>query len=481
MRIYSTMSSRSRTITIDLRGFWFSIQLLLVVGTLAGIAYAGLPLVRHAMSMAPGLEASSLLGLGESEVSGETLDEWALASIALSATTTEEEPEQADDFTALLGAVPNTGKFVRVDTAEMRVSLYEDGVFSEGFTILQVPLEGSPDEVPEGLYTIVDKVSVKLSTLTLVRFPHYVRFDDRYALHGKPTDADGGIRSGESMEGSIILDDADAKRVYAFVTAGVPVFVTTAGDQGMQTDNRGLVDVERDSALPATSARSFFVADLESGQVYLEKESLARYPIASITKFVTASVASELVPHTDVIEAPNGETYTLGDLQYLLLLRSDNGVADAIASHVGTDKFIATMNTYVQSLGLSSTSFADPSGLSPRNISTTRDLALFAKHLYEKKPFVLDISSEESMTITSSDGMRLGLENQNKLAWDPHFRGGKLGFTDEALQTSLAIFSLPVDGKVRPVVVVILGSNDWKQDTRTLLRWLLQNTKAIER
>jgi D-alanyl-D-alanine endopeptidase (penicillin-binding protein 7) len=277
-----------------------------------------------------------------------------------------------------------------------------------------------------------------------------------------------------------MLGAEDAETANAFAVPGVPVFVYTGNEVRTPSDDTP-IPLETDGALPATTARSYVVADLESGQVYLEKESSSRYPIASITKFVTATVASGIIPHSEEILAPNGEKYTLGDLYYLLLLRSDNGTADAIASHVGTEAFIASMNTFTSSLGLSQTSFADPSGLSPKNISTARDLAHLAGYLYEQKPFVLDISSEESMTITSSSGTRLGLENQNKLAWDPHFRGGKLGFTDEALQTSLAIFSLPVDGKVRPVAVVILGSNDWKQDTRTLLRWLLQNTKAIER
>jgi len=468
----------SGTISIDLRGLRFTLRLLAIIGVCAGIMYTAFPLVRYATGQAPGAEASVTKATQQGQTSQQNPADWAIADMA---TTSNETVSTSHDdaFTALLGAVPNTGKFLRVDTATMRVTLYKDGVSVKELPIQQLPQPGSPDEVPEGLYSVIDKQVVKLSTLTLVRFPHYVRFDDRLALHGEPTNADGTIRTETPMEGSIILADSDAKQVYSFVTSATPLFVHTGRATKNPTDN-STVTVGEDGTMPATSARSYFLADLESGQVYLEKDSNSMFPIASVTKFVTAAVASTLIPHTDEVEAPNGESYTVGDLYYLLLLRSDNGVADALASHVGTDTFVANMKTFVQSIGMQNTSFADPSGLSPQNISTTRDLAILSKYLYKVKPFILDISSEETMTITSAGGMRLGLENQNKLAADPHFRGGKLGFTDEAGQTSLAIFSMPVDGKVRPIVVAILGSNDWKQDTRTLLRWLLKNTKAIE-
>jgi D-alanyl-D-alanine carboxypeptidase len=130
------------------------------------------------------------------------------------------------------------------------------------------------------------------------------------------------------------------------------------------------------------------------------------------------------------------------------------------------------MNTYVRAYGMERTSFADSSGLSPRNLSTAYDLTLFAKHLYDEKEYLLSMAGEDHLTITSTEGRDWRVTNQNKLADDPYFRGGKLGYTDEAMQTSLAIFNVPVGGETRPVAVIVLGSQDWKQDTRTLLRWL---------
>lgn len=138
---------------------------------------------------------------------------------------------------------------------------------------------------------------------------------------------------------------------------------------------------------------------------------------------------------------------------------------------------MAAMNEYVQSLGMPLTSFADSSGLSPENVSTAYDLTTFARHIYTEQTDMLNISKTPGTTITSVSGMHWRMTNQNKLASDPYFVGGKLGFTDEAAQTALSIFALPVDGQVHVIAVVVLGSQDWKQDTRTLLRWLLENVE----
>jgi D-alanyl-D-alanine carboxypeptidase len=460
------MRNRSRTITIDLRGIKFTVQVLVVLALFWGVVQTTVPLVRYAFGSANDQSATTI----HNDAPENAPVEWALDTLAPASTTT-------DTLATLQGAVPATGKFIRVNTDAMTVGLYQDGELVNQFSIVQIPPTDSPDAIPEGGYSVMSKEAIKLSTLTLVRFPQYVRFDDRFALHGRPTQADGSAQSSGTTEGSILLEDADAAEVYSFAEKGVPLYVKKGAFDVLQGNNENL-DVHTDGAVPATSARGYLVTDLETGQVYLEKERDAMFPIASITKFVTAAVASKIITHTDDIQTPNGEQYRLGDLYYPLILRSDNGVANALAAHVGTREFLAHMNTFAESIGMSHTRFADPSGLSPQNISTTQDLTLLAKYLYESAPFLLDISSEESMTITSSDGMRLTLENQNKLAADPHFRGGKLGFTDEAGQTSLAIFSIPVGTQVRPVSVAILGSNDWKQDTRTLLRWVLENTKT---
>lgn len=460
----------ARTITVDTRGLWHSIRLLLVVGVLVSIVYATVPMVRVAIgsySEESGRDTESPLATAVTDAD--------LAAWALSEPTEKPSVQVAPSMSA--NVPPAAGPFVRVDLVHGHVFLFQNGAQVAAFPITQVPQNGSPNSIPEGSYTVKDKEEQALSMVTLTQFPHYVRFDDRFAIHGPPIAVEGGDQAAPTSEGSIVIARADAAALYALVESGTPLYVVSEAKQDSPSKTDDVTVGHSKGGLPATSARAFIVADLDSGQVYRELQGSASQPIASITKLVTAVVANTSIAHTDSVKIKNGERYTVGDLYYPLFLRSDNDIADALAAHVGTQTFVSKMNVYVRTIGLANTAFADPSGLSPRNISTARDLAFLGKYLYETAPFLLDISSEESMTITSENGVSHDLVNQNKLAEDPHFIGGKLGFTDEAGQTALSLFSLPIDGTVRPVVVVILGSTDWKQDTRTLLRWLLENTK----
>lgn len=90
--------------------------------------------------------------------------------------------------------------------------------------------------------------------------------------------------------------------------------------------------------LPATSARSYAVAELSRGQVLIEKKAGVQRPIASITKLFTALVADELIKEEEEVSLGNGESYQLGDLYYPLLLRSDNTVAASMAHHAGSNR-----------------------------------------------------------------------------------------------------------------------------------------------
>jgi D-alanyl-D-alanine endopeptidase (penicillin-binding protein 7) len=437
-----------RTVTVDTRGLWFTFKLALflaVIGT--GWSVWG-PFADDARQLAddPSVALASTMESGEREV---------------------EEP-------AFM--LPNEGRFVVVDVKAMRVTLRDGASETSSFSIVHAPSVESPDALVDGVYSITLKEDSELSTVTMVRFPSYTAFGDRYAFHGTPVDADEAPLPEDYAGSSVLLSDVDASALESLVEEGIQVYVDAPSQRGNDATEDAMLTFE-DGALPATSASAYMVANMETGQVYLAKNENARYPIASITKLVTASVASEIIGHGTEILAQNGEHYMLGDLFYPLLLRSDNLVADRIAGYLPRGEFIAHMNTYVRAQGMERTSFGDSSGLSPRNLSTAYDLSVFAKHLYEEKEYLLSMAGEDNITITSIEGHDRLITNQNKLANDPYFRGGKLGYTDEAMQTSLAIFNVPVASETRPVAVIILGSQDWKQDTRTLLRWL---TSSLE-
>lgn len=364
--------------------------------------------------------------------------------------------------------VPDTGLFIGVDTKTLELSLYEDGALRTTYPILSLGAQAAVGMARDGWYQVEKKLEKHVAAVGGFSFAHTLTFGPNASIHGAVTQAEK--RDTSLSLGGIRLSDRDAQELFEKVAVGTPLYVVSADEQRSE---RGLALVSHAAPKPATTARAYLVGDLTTGTVLLAHNSEHIYPIASITKLMTALVATRALPHQSTVSVSSARSYTLGDLYYPLMLRSDNDVAEAIASVQNRNEFLARMNTQARALGMEDTRFYDASGLSPRNSSTARDLFVLAEHLYDpSNRFLLDITREQEMSIASLQGTTWRMTNQNKLSHDPHFLGGKLGYTDEAKQTSLALFAVPTDEGVRTVAVIVLGSDDWKQDTRTIMGWL---------
>jgi D-alanyl-D-alanine endopeptidase (penicillin-binding protein 7) len=438
-----------RVISVDIKSFFFFIKMLFFVSFIGVLWYVFLPTQHFFFTQ---------------NVQNEKVH------TSNSLQNKEEEP-----VSGALSVLAHQGTYVVVDMTNMSVTTYDSEYVLESFEILSVPSDISPLVASEGTYVVDEKGIAEVSAVGMVRFPYFVTFGDTYAMHGTPTDAEGVPLEEGYVGGQIELAVEDARSVYEFVEVGTPVYIRTHPASGERAVPATL-SVEY-KELPATSAQAYALTDVSSGQTFLSKNGNDRYPIASITKLVTAAVATDVIGHGAEVMAPDGEYYTLSDLYYPLLLRSDNKVAKTIALYAGEEYFMGNMQAYVKALGMEKTSFFDSSGLSPKNISTALDLSIFARHLYAEKSYLLDMTKEERVTITSAKGVDWSVTNQNMLASDPYFYGGKLGYTDEAGQTALSLFTIPIAGEVRVLAVVILNSKDWKQDTRTLVRWLEEHAK----
>ncbi|MES2634224.1 MAG: D-alanyl-D-alanine endopeptidase [Pseudomonadota bacterium] len=135
------------------------------------------------------------------------------------------------------------------------------------------------------------------------------------------------------------------------------------------------------------------VLDANTRQVLYGKNPDAVLPMASITKLMTAMVALEAqlpldtpitIAEEDVDKILSsrsrlrvGTVITRGEALRLALMSSENRASHAIArtSPAGIEAFIAAMNRKARQLGMTSTTFVDPTGLSSKNQSSARDLA----------------------------------------------------------------------------------------------------------
>jgi D-alanyl-D-alanine carboxypeptidase len=240
--------------------------------------------------------------------------------------------------------------------------------------------------------------------------------------------------------------------------------------------------------LPRLQVEEAVVADLETGETYLEINSGQRWPMASITKLMTASYAADTLDldrpitlTTRVFAATGGDTtkalglgeaYSGRDLMTAMLTFSSNEAAEALAGSKDRSDFLLGMNSLAKSWGLLNTNFSDPTGLSAANQSTALDLISLAQHVHAEHPELLAISRHRDATLHElTSGGRLAIANINVFAGRQDFIGGKTGFTEEAQGNLLSIFS--VGG--RPVVIVVLGTTDRFGETQKLLDWFRGN------
>ncbi len=233
--------------------------------------------------------------------------------------------------------------------------------------------------------------------------------------------------------------------------------------------------------LPKINATTYFVAELRTGQVIAEQNAEAELPIASLTKLMTAIVATERLKSaeeiiiTDRILATEGdagglwrnERWTVHDLLAALLLESSNDAAAALASTQPAGQFVSAMNEKARQLDLTNTVFVDPAGLSPRNHSTARSLFKLAQALNEHYPGILELSRQRSVRPTPAGSFTHYLKNFNGYAGQTWFIGGKIGFLPEIQQTYLGVFKIGDE----PVAVIVLGAADRFAETNKLLTY----------
>lgn len=236
---------------------------------------------------------------------------------------------------------------------------------------------------------------------------------------------------------------------------------------------------------PRIMAEAYYVGDLNTGEVILEKAKDKEFPIASVSKLMTALISKEyenqektvlISKNTLNTEGKNGdlrlnEKIKIGDLIYPLVLESSNDAAEAIASSSDRDSFIKKMNEKTEELGMRKTFFSDPSGLSPYNKSTAYDLFKFSMYLKEKTPELLRIS-----TLKSYKNEKHIWFNNSQFLGISGYQGGKRGFINESKQTSLSLFSVSL-GKEgnRDIGIILLRSPDRYKDTQNILEYLNKN------
>jgi serine-type D-Ala-D-Ala carboxypeptidase (penicillin-binding protein 5/6) len=224
-------------------------------------------------------------------------------------------------------------------------------------------------------------------------------------------------------------------------------------------------------------AKAAVVYDVESGQVVYSREGETQLPLASLTKVMTALVASQLLPSATLIPINadalatlgdsgfrEGEEWQLSELVDFTLVTSSNDGARAIAQaaeQLTRRNFISEMNARAAALGLSQTYFQNETGLDlgparPGASGSAYDVAKLFSHILKERPEILAATSRSTVQATSLEHAYFGRNTNNLAAVMPGILGSKTGYTDLA-GGNLAVV---VDAGLRqPYVIVIMGSS----------------------
>ena len=239
--------------------------------------------------------------------------------------------------------------------------------------------------------------------------------------------------------------------------------------------------------VPVLSASRAIVSDMSTDRILFEKNAYSKAPMASTTKIMTFIIAvencediyetvtvSRMAAYTEgsTMHLAEGETITLHDLLYGLMLNSGNDAAVAIAEHIGgtIEDFCLMMNDRAAGIGALNTNFKTPHGLDREGHYTTAyDLALIAKEAY-KHPLFRKIIATSSITLNGHN-----LKNTNPLLGRySEVIGGKTGYTGGAGRC--IVFFIESDNL--DAVAVLLNSptsNDRVSDSKKLINYSTQN------
>lgn len=377
--------------------------------------------------------------------------------------------------------------FLEADLSAMRLRFFESGSLQKEVPILTKGREGSWWETPVGLYKIEGKAKRRFSGFSGVYMPWTMPFQGNFFIHGWPYYPDGTPVASTYSGGCIRLADADAEALFGAVAEGTPVLVFEKdfSSDAFEYAQRG----------PEVAGKSYLAADLMNNFVFGERNSTSAFPIASITKLMTAAVAVEYINiERDIAITPSmlaatttiprlqaGETWTLYDLLHPLLLESSNEAAFAIATVLGPRRFVDLMNEKAKAIGMAHARFTDPAGIDGGNVASAEDIFHLAKYLYHNRSFILRMTAGRAVNATYGAPRFSGLTNTNHFADDPAFLGGKIGKSGATGETMLALFEVSFPEGPRPVAIVILGSDDRRRDVRAIRAYVANQFAGSDR
>jgi D-alanyl-D-alanine carboxypeptidase len=297
------------------------------------------------------------------------------------------------------------------------------------------------------------------------------------------------ISQSHQAQGSLASNGTPGSQHYG----SIPTGIQSAGNPHELV----ITPQDTDHPPPPVYATAAYLLDADTGATLYARNPFMHLPMMSTTKLMTAVLAveqgkpdqqititpamehdiSQLSAGSTLFGLKQGETYTLRELLYGLLLLSGNDAAVAIGDAIGGNlpHFVAEMNSRAHQLGLVDTHYMNPHGLSEAgHYSSARDLAVLGEYSL-RIPLIHQISGTETYIIPQTAGHpEHDLLNGNQfLWWYPGVDAGKTGYDGG----SNFVQVISDTQNHHHLLGVTIHTNNWWTDMRDLMNWGFDNFK----
>lgn len=240
-------------------------------------------------------------------------------------------------------------------------------------------------------------------------------------------------------------------------------------------------------APPEVTAKAIYVMDMTSGVELYTKDPYAHLQVGSVVKIATALVVVNnveldeqvLIQESDLVDTNEysnmalqaGDTLTVSQLLYGLMIPSGNDGARALARYVGsklvgsedanvaTEAFVKEMNAYAASLGLKNSRFTVPDGIdTPNSYTSAYDITILARELM-KNDFLRSVVKEPAYRFYSvgPESRLYEKPTTNQRLGQSGVIGVKTGTTGES--GGNVVLAREVNGGANIILITIIGSD----------------------
>ena len=247
---------------------------------------------------------------------------------------------------------------------------------------------------------------------------------------------------------------------------------------------------------PEIAARAYLLIDVTANQVLAELDADKPIEPASLTKLMTAYLVFDALKAKKITldqtfavserawKMPGSRMFIdpkmrvpVEDLIKGMVVQSGNDATMALAEGVGgsVEHFVQMMNAQAKALGMKSTGYKNPEGLTePGHITTARDLSILASRLMQDFPQYVGYYAIKKYRYPGTPASNEN--NRNLLLFrDPSVDGLKTGHTDAAGFCLIATAKRDAPGVgQRRLLSIVLGTsseNARAAESQKLLNW----------